>query len=108
MNVPTPISQSERAARIRAEAAQEAQEREDRLKGVMMLSSTFHGGEPATGRKRHHDPQVIEERVIRLSEGRARLIEDAHNAPQREPCVACGVRADRHVEFGCKRWRLMR
>lgn len=23
----------------------------------------------------------------------------------RDPCVGCGVRADHHAEFGCKRWR---
>lgn len=25
---------------------------------------------------------------------------------RRDPCPKCGVRADKHGEFGCKRWRV--
>ncbi len=32
--------------------------------------------------------------------------ESVEPAPMRDPCGFCGVRADMHDEFGCKRWRV--
>lgn len=89
------ISQTERAAQIRAEAAQEAQEREERYR----LAATKplprgHGSNIEVQRER--------------ADNRARRRDDVENRRvSRDPCPFCGTRADRHAEFGCKRWRPM-
>ena len=79
------ISQTERAARIRAEAAEEARIREERLSNAMALT-----GKP---------PEVSKYYAPVHAPGRA------ENRVSRDPCTFCGVRADKHAEFGCKRWR---
>jgi hypothetical protein len=99
-----PISQSERVARIRAEAAQEAQEREDRLWGAEIRTAMPSKSE---SRARSHGGNFAAEaeRVLKR-----RLNEEGleERRALRDPCTFCGVRADHHEQFGCKRWRLMR
>lgn len=59
---------------------------------------------------------MIEQEAAAFSKARQEEIErvarknrDSHGAmsliQDRDPCPKCGVRADKHREFGCKRWR---
>lgn len=91
------ISQTERAAMIREQAAAEAKEREDRLKVAQIQSCTAY-------LPRSHGSNFAAEaqRVARKAERRGDVEDLIKN---RDPCVACGTRRDRHNEFGCKRWR---
>lgn len=92
------ISQSEKMARIRAEMAEEARERMERLalaqssETVVQRLARSHGG----------NFEAEAERVSR----RSRHLDDIENLKvMRDPCPRCGVRADMHAEFGCNRWR---
>lgn len=94
------ISQTERAAAIRAEAAQEAQEREERYR---LAASTGTVVKPLP---RGHGSNIEVQRE--RADNRARRRDDVENRRvSRDPCPFCGTRADRHAEFGCKRWRPM-
>jgi protein required for attachment to host cells len=100
------LAQSERAARIRAEAAAEAQERETRVREAMMQGTVKP--DPAPHKSdwsrimKHQTREAIRDRLERKRESR----EAAHNGiVLRDPCMACGVRRDLHDALGCKRWR---
>lgn len=97
------ISQSERAARIRNEAAAEAAERERKLQAAQIFSShAMADSDRHLSRSHGGNFSAEAERVLkrRMSES------DVENRrTDREPCGFCGTRADKHGEFGCKRWR---
>lgn len=100
------ISQSERAARIRAEMAAEAQENMERLAAASMLSSTAivdpHNGKRNLPRNHGSNFAAEAERVARRKLSK----DDVENQRvSRDPCFKCGVRQDQHGEFGCKTWR---
>lgn len=97
------ISQSERAARIRNEAAAEAAERERKLQAAQIFSShAMADSEHRLSRSHGGNFSAGAERVMRrkMADGDVEA-----RRTLRDPCVKCGVRADRHAEFGCKRWR---
>ena len=97
------ISQSERAARLRAEAAQEALEREDRLRRASELGGTVNASDRALLPRSHGGNFAAEaERVAKRKQ--SEIMAEARRT-DREPCGFCGTRADKHAEFGCKRWR---
>lgn len=96
------ISQSERAAKIRAEAAAEALEREQRLQAAQIFSiNAIADSENRLARSHGSNFAAEAERVLkrRMSES-----DVESRRTLRDPCVRCGVRADRHAQFGCKRW----
>ncbi len=97
------ISQTERAAAIRAEAAQEAQEAQEREERYRLAASTITLPKPLP---RGHGSNIEVQRE--RADNRARSRDDVENRRvNRDPCPLCGTRADRHTEFGCKRWRPM-
>jgi hypothetical protein len=97
------ISQSERAARLRAEAAQEAQEREMRLWEADLRTAPSKNAESRVLNRSHGGNFAAEaERVARRKN--IEILTEARRL-DREPCGFCGTRADKHAEFGCKRWR---
>lgn len=97
------ISQSERAARLRAEAAQEALEREDRLRRASELGGTVNASDRALLPRSHGGNFAAEAERVERRRGRLGDVENLRT--DREPCGFCGTRADKHAEFGCKRWR---
>lgn len=97
------ISQSERAARLRAEAAQEALEREQRLWEADLRTSPSKNAESRVLNRSHGGNFVAEAERVARRQGRISDVENLR--ADREPCGFCGTRADKHAEFGCKRWR---
>lgn len=94
------ISQSERAARIRAEAAAEALEHERRLQVAEVRTAAPNN---SLARARSHGSNFAAE-AERVERRRVHTHDVENQRAFRDPCVRCGVRADRHAEFGCKRW----
>lgn len=95
------ISQSERAARIRSEAAAEALEYEKRLREAEVRTAAPNN---SVARARSHGGNFAAE-AERVDRRRMRDSDVENQRTLRDPCVRCGVRADKHDEFGCKRWR---
>ena len=93
------IAQSERAARIRAEMAAEAAERVERLSVAEIQSP--HSYLPTTGAPTRH----LTADEVRAGRRIARSDDCDSLRVNRDPCPYCGVRADKHGESGCKRWR---
>lgn len=97
------LSQGERAAKLRAEAAQEAQEREARRLSAEMLSSIAIAYPERRLSRSHGGNFAAEAERVARRQGRLGDVENLRT--DREPCGFCGTRADMHREFGCKRWR---
>lgn len=75
----------------------EADEFVERRRQARMLSNLAMTRSGGSTRK-----EQIEARVA----ARVAAKDSIEPAPMRDPCGFCGVRADRHKEFGCKRWRV--
>jgi hypothetical protein len=97
------LSQGERAARLRAEAAQEAQERELRLLEADLRTAPTKNAESRVLNRSHGGNFAAEAERVARRQGRLDDVESLRT--DREPCGFCGTRADKHAEFGCKRWR---
>lgn len=95
------ISQSERAARIRTEAAAEALEYEKRLREAEVRTAAPNN---SVARARSHGGNFAAE-AERVERRRVHNHDVENQRTFRDPCVKCGVRADHHAQFGCKRWR---
>lgn len=93
------MDKAERIARIRAEARAEAADRVERLSFAKTMPETASYALP-----RGHGSNIAVQRE--RADNRQRHKDDVENLrTDRDPCPKCGVRADLHAEFGCKRWR---
>lgn len=47
---------------------------------------------------------AVEERITKRRTEAEIVAQAAENAIKRDPCFRCGIRFDKHDEFGCRRW----
>lgn len=101
------LSQTERAAQIRAEAAAEAADMTHNRAAAQMFSNVAIVDRTKDGQRnlpRGHGSNLAVQ--AERAQKRAQSMDDVENRRvARDTCFNCGVRQDKHREFGCKRWR---
>lgn len=86
---------------LRKQMEREATEFVERRRLASMATGTRHGGIMPKKYSKIREAENL--RATNKAETTIRILES--RLPARDPCFNCGVRRDRHADFGCKTWR---